>query len=92
MIMKIEMENWYNKLGSTQITKLYAYNCLIESGFDKEQAFNLYELLYELWLKDENDYGFSKLSDMLYNVYNDIKDNINNLSTRDILITMYNNN
>lgn len=89
MIMKVEMEQWYNKIGSSNIDKLYAYSCLLASGFDKEQAFSLYELLIDLWLKDENNYGLSKLSDMLYDIYSDIEDNINGMSIREVLDKIY---
>jgi hypothetical protein len=84
-----EMEKLYKEVGEENIDNLYAYSCLLASGFDKEQAFNLFNLLIGLWLKDENDYGLSKLSDMLYNIYNDIEDNINNMCVKEILIKMY---
>ena len=84
-----EMEKLYKEVGAENIDNLYAYSCLLASGFDKEQAFNLFGLLIDLWLKDENDYGLSKLSDMLYNIYDDIEDNIKNMSVREILIKMY---
>lgn len=84
-----EMEKLYKEVGEENIDNLYAYGCLLSSGFDKEQAFNLFGLLIDLWLKDENDYGLSKLSDMLYNIYNDIEDNIKNMGVREILIKMY---
>lgn len=84
-----EMEKLYKEVGEENIDNLYAYSCLLASGFDKEQAFNLFGLLIDLWLKDENNYGLSKLSDMLYNIYNDIEDNIKNMGVREILIKMY---
>lgn len=84
-----EMEKLYKEVGEENIDNLYAYSCLLASGFDKEQAFNLFNLLIDLWLKDENDYGLSKLSDMLYNIYNDIEDNIKNMCAKEILIKMY---
>lgn len=86
---KEEMEKLYKEIGDRKISDLYAYSCLLTSGFDKEQAFNLYDLLTSLWLKDENEYCFSKLSDMLYRVYDFIKDEIDNMSAREILIKMY---
>lgn len=86
---KDEMEKLYKEVGEENIDNLYAYSCLLASGFDKEQAFNLFNLLIDLWLKDENDYGLSKLSDMLYYTYNDIEDNIDNMSVKEILIKMY---
>lgn len=84
-----EMEKLYKEVGEENIDNLYAYSCLLASGFDKEQAFNLFNLLIDLWLKDENDYGLSKLSDMLYNIYNDIEDNIKNMCAKEILVKMY---
>lgn len=84
-----EMEKLYKEVGEENVDNLYAYSCLLASGFDKEQAFNLFNLLIDLWLKDENNYGLSKLSDMLYDIYNNIQDNIDNLSVKEILIKMY---
>ena len=84
-----EMEKLYKEVGEENIDNLYAYSCLLASGFDKEQAFNLFGLLIDLWLKDENNYGLSKLSDMLHRIYNNIEDNINDMCVREILIKMY---
>ena len=84
-----EMEKLYKEVGEKNIDNLYAYSCLLASGFDKEQAFNLFDLLIDLWLKDENNYGLSKLSDMLHRIYNNIKNNINDMCVREILIKMY---
>ena len=84
-----EMEKLYQEVGEENIDNLYTYSCLLASGFDKEQAFNLFNLLIDLWLKDENNYGLSKLSDMLYDIYDDIKDDIDNMSVKEILNKMY---
>ena len=84
-----EMEKLYKEVGEENIDNLYAYSCLLASGFDKEQAFNLFNLLIDLWLKDENNYGLSKLSDMLHRIYNNIENNINDMCVREILIKMY---
>ena len=84
-----EMEKLYKEVGEENIDNLYAYSCLLTSGFDEEQAFNLFGLLIDLWLKDENNYGLSKLSDMLHRIYNNIKNNINDMCVREILIKMY---
>ena len=84
-----EMEKLYKEVGEENIDNLYAYSCLLASGFDEEQAFNLFGLLIDLWLKDENNYGLSKLSDMLHKIYNNIKNNINDMCVREILIKMY---
>lgn len=88
---KEEVEKIYKELGWCKIDDLYHYSCLLTSGFDKEQAYNLMNLLNELWLKDENDTSISKLSDMLYNIYDNIKDKINDMRTREILVKMYEN-
>lgn len=88
---KEEMEKLYEELGWCKIDDLYNYSCLLTSGFDKEQAFELKSLLNELWLKDENDTSISKLSDMLYNIYEDIEDRLDDMRTREILIEMYKN-
>ena len=84
-----EVEKLYKELGWSKIDDLYHYSCLLTSGFDEEQAFELIGVLNDLWLKDENNYGISKLSDMLYNVYDDI--NFEEMSTREILEEMYYN-
>lgn len=84
-----EMEKLYKEVGEENIDNLYAYSCLLASGFNEEQAFNLFGLLIDLWLKDENNYGLSKLSDMLHRIYNNIKNNINDMCVREILIKMY---
>ena len=84
-----EMEKLYKEVGEENIDNLYAYSCLLTSGFDEEQAFNLFGLLIDLWLKDENNYGLSKLSDMLHRIYNNIKNNINDMCVREMLIKMY---
>ena len=88
---KEKIEKLYEEIGQENIDNLYAYRCLLASEFDKEQALNLFGLLNNLWLKDINDYGLSKLSDMLYNIYNDIKDDIDNMSIGEILDKMYEN-
>ena len=84
-----EMEKLYKEVGAENIDNLYAYSCLLASGFNEEQAFNLFGLLIDLWLKDENNYGLSKLSDMLHRIYNNIENNINDMCVREILIKMY---
>lgn len=88
---KKEIEKLYEELGYNKIDELYNYSCLLTSGFNKEQAYNLIGLLTNLWLKDENNYSLSKLSDMLYDIYEDIEDKIDNMSERDILLEMYEN-
>ena len=63
-------------------------SCLKASGFDKDKAYLLIPTLNNLWLKDENNYSLSKLSDMLYNVYDE---DIFELTTRELLQVMYEN-
>lgn len=84
---QVEIEKLYNDLGN-KIDTLYYYSCLLTSGFDKDTAYKNINLLKELWLKDENELCISKLSDMLYEVYNDID---NTMTTRKILSIMYEN-
>ena len=84
---KEEVEKLYDELGYNKIDDLYHYSCLLTSGFDKDNAYDLISVLNDLWLDDENDLGISKLSDMLYSVYNNI--DINNMTTREILKEMY---
>lgn len=85
---KEEFIELYKQLGYTTIDDLYHYSCLLASGFDEEQSYKLISLLNDLWLKDENNYSISKLSDMLYEIYDDINDS---MSTRQILTLMYEN-
>lgn len=86
---KKEIERLYEELGYNKIDELYNYSCLLTSGFDKEQAYNLIGLLNDLWLDDENNYSISKLSDMLYDIYDCIEDRIDDMDTSDILLEMY---
>jgi len=86
--MKEEFMKLYDELGWSKVDDLYHYSCLLASGFDKDKAYELISLLNDLWLKDENNYSISKLSDMLYEVYDDIEDD---MSTREILELMYEN-
>lgn len=86
-----ELQTLYTLLGDKKIDTLYYYSCLLTSGFTPRKAVKLTDLLEDLWLKDENDISISRLSDMLFDIYDDIKDNIKNLSTREILCEMYRN-
>ena len=88
-LMRIEIDKLCKAYTDEEINELYMYSCLKCSGFDEEQAYDLIGLLNELWLKDENDTSVSRLSDMLYDIYDDIKDEINELRTREILYKMY---
>jgi hypothetical protein len=51
------------------ITELYQYNCLVESGFDKDKAYEMIDLLVDVWLKDEGGLGLSTISDYLHDLY-----------------------
>lgn len=85
-LMRIEIDKLCKQLKDEEINELYMYSCLKCSGFNEDKAYDLIGLLNELWLKDENNYSISKLSDMLFNVYDDIDDD---MSTREILYEMY---
>lgn len=78
----------YEKLEEQTIDELYMLSCLKASGFDKDKAYSLIPTLNDLWLKDENNYSLSKLSDMLYNVYDE---DMFELTTRELLQVMYEN-
>lgn len=78
----------YEKLGEQTIDELYMFSCLKASGFDEDRAYFLIPTLKDLWLKDENNYGLSKLSDMLYNIYDE---DMFELTTRELLQVMYEN-
>lgn len=84
-----EIETLYEELKDEKIDILYFYSCLLSSGFNKDNAFNLIYTLKELWLKDEYEYTISKLSDMLFNIYEDISGNLMDLTTNEILELMY---
>lgn len=88
-LMKIELDKLSKQLGDEGINELYMYNCLKLSGFNKKKSYELIGLLNDLWLKDETDTTIGRLSDMLYDIYEDIKDNIDNMTTREILVKMF---
>lgn len=87
---KIKIEKLYNELGDSNINELYYYSCLLCSGFDKDTAYELIDTLNSVWLKDETDTNIGRLSDMLYEVYDDIKDKMQDMSDRQILLAMFN--
>lgn len=74
---------YYEIKNKDEIDNLYMYDCLRASGFDKDMAYDLLDILYNLWLKDELNLSVSILSDLLYENINNI--NIDNMSTRKIL-------
>ena len=84
---KDEFIKTYNDLterDNLMIDKLYMFSCLKCSGFEDDKVYELVGLLNELWLKDETDTSISKLSDMLYENYEDL--DIENMTTREILV------
>ena len=85
---KQEFIKLYNNLKEETIDSLYMFSCLKASGFNEDKAYSLIPTLKDLWLKDENNYGLSKLSDMLYNVYDE---DMFELTTRELLQVMYEN-
>ena len=69
------------------IDRLYMYQCLLYSGFDKDKVYDLIDILNNVWLKDNNDTSIGSLSDYLYDLYERDFD-IENMSTSDILINI----
>jgi phage terminase large subunit len=86
---KEEVEKLYKELGDSKIKQLYNYNCLIYSGFDKEKAYDFIDLLNDLWLSDENNYSISTISDMLYETYNVLGEEMDEMTSDEILEEMY---
>ena len=78
----------YEKLEEQTSGEWEMLNFLKASGFDKDKAYSLIPTLNDLWLKDENNYSLSKLSDMLYNVYDE---DMLELTTRELVQVMYEN-
>lgn len=85
---KERIEKLYKEIGNSTISDLYMYSCLLSSGFDKDTSYKLIPTLTDLWLKDENNCCISTLSDMLFDVYDQV--NLDKISTRELLIVMYN--
>lgn len=83
---KEEFIEVYNSLSEETIDNLYVFSCLKLSGFDYDTAYSLIYTLKNLWLKDENRYSISCLSDMLYEVYDE---DFLKLTTREQLQLMY---
>lgn len=70
------------------ISDLYRYYCLTLSGFDNETAFNMLDLMTDVWLKDESGMSISKISDYLYELYDEGYD-IDDMTTKEILDEIY---
>lgn len=84
-----EIEKLYNDLSDHKIEDLYIYSCLLCSGFNKEMAYYFIPRLKELWLKDENESCISKLSDLLFDLYEENGRDILELTTREMLEVMF---
>ena len=67
------------------IDRLYIYQCLLYSGFDKDKAYDLIDTLSNMYLKDETNTCLGRLSDYLYESYNNDVD-IENMTAREILM------
>lgn len=75
-------------IGGYNITRLYEYDCLSLSLKNKENAYPLMDTLQELWLDTRNifkeEYGISKISDILNEVSENV-DDILSLSYEEIV-------
>ena len=80
---KNEFIELYEKIGDRNIDNLYCYSCLKLSGFDKNKAYELINLLQELYINDEIGNSISCISDALYDHYKYI--DLDNMTTREIL-------
>lgn len=73
-----ELKHLRNKLGGYNITRLYEYDCLSLSLKNKENAYLLMETLEKLWLDTrrifKEEYGISKISDILNEVSENVDD------------------
>ena len=87
MLSRDELNRQYNMLGTQTIDDLYMYSCLILSGFERDRAYELIPTLRNVWLKDENNLTISTLSDMLYEIRDELNDE---MTDREILNAMYN--
>ncbi len=84
---KEEFIKLYEDLTWSKVNDLYMYSCLVTSGFDKDKAYDLISLLDDLWIKDESNTSISTISDALYENYDYL--DIDNMSTREILVELY---
>ena len=75
-------------IGGYNITRLYEYDCLSLSLKNKENAYPLMDTLQELWLDTRDifkeEYGISKISDILNEVSENV-DDILSLSYEEIV-------
>lgn len=85
---KEEFTKLIKELGHQKVQDLYCYSCLLCSHFDEQKAYDLIDVLNSVWLKDENNYSISLLSDKLYELVSNGED-IEDMSARDILDLIY---
>lgn len=57
----------YDDLGFNKILTLYTFSCLVESKFNKDQAYDLIDITQNIWL--ERYESISAIADMLYEIY-----------------------
>lgn len=85
-----EFTNEYYRLQTKEtcmVDRLYMFHCLRCSGFEDVIAYELIDTLNDVWLKDETDTGLSRLSDYLYELYDEGYD-IKNMPSREIIQTI----
>ena len=84
---KNDLINAFNRIGNSGCNDLYSFSCLKLSGFNENDAYNLINLLNELWLKDETNTPISTLSDLLYENIENI--DTETMTTREILKQLF---
>jgi len=84
---KSELINEYYKIGNRGCDELYLFSCLKLSGFNDNKAYDLINLLNNLWLKDETNTPISTLSDLLYENIENI--DTETMTTREILEQLF---
>lgn len=82
----MEKKDFINKYKEIEndIDRFYIYSCLLGSGFEEDEAYDLIDNIIELWLKDESNSPISTITDAVYENYEDI--DFENTPTRKILI------
>ncbi len=86
--MKLSKESikyLYSKIGDIDIDKLYMYSCLKWSGFDDDLAFDYIDILRQVWLKDEMNRSLSYLSDGIFEIYENIGNEVLKMTPSEIL-------
>lgn len=86
--MKGQLRHLRKVIVGYNITRLYEYDCLSLSQKNKENVYFLLEILQKLWLDTsgslKQDYGISKLNDILNEVSERV-DDILSLSYEEII-------